>query len=386
MLDVDRLWHLPWSGADVPHAVLDVLRGCNISCRGCINVSAPEKRDLAAVERDLDALLERRRLASLTILGGEPRLHPELPDIIRLVRSRGLAVELLTNGLKLDDAWLQSLAEAGLEILYLHIDGGQRRPDLPADPTAEQLRALWTTSVARIAAHGLDVGLGITLYRDRIEDVLTAVRFVLESPHVHYLLVTLYRHLDDIERIEGDIVHGMRARVRSTAGGERVDTLTNHEMAELLETQLGLTPFGVVGSNLDARDPRWLSYHVAVAQQPDATISYHSLQSSGFERLYLALQRALVGRYPMFQRQSRKALIGQLLLNALSGGDTAGNLRFVRQQRSRPLLTKRLLFQCPAQVAADGRVIHCVCCPDACHKQGRLVPICIADYVDNPQP
>ena len=85
----------------------------------------------------------------------------------------------------------------------------------------------------------------------------------------------------------------------------------------------------------------------------------------------------------MYLKQNRAALVGELLLNAACGGDAAGNLRFVRQQRGRPLLTKRLLFQCPAQVAPDGRVIHCVCCPDACHKQGRLVPICIADYVNN---
>ncbi|MBN2360425.1 MAG: radical SAM protein [Deltaproteobacteria bacterium] len=383
MLDVGRLWQLPWQGVNVPHAVLDVIRGCNISCRGCINASAPEIRDLAAVERDLDALLERRRLASLTILGGEPRLHPDLPAIVRLVKSRRVAVELLTNGLKLDDDWLRPLVEAGLDILYLHIDGGQRRPDLADDPTAEQLRALWSASTERVAAHGLDVGLAVTLYRDRLEDALTAVRFVLESPHVHYLLVTLFRHLDDIERIEGDIYSGMRARVRPDAGAERVDTLTNHQLAALLEERLGLTPFGIIGSNLDANDPRWLSYHVAVARQPDGTIACHCLAPSGFEAFYIAAQRRLSGRYPMYLRQNRAALVGELMFNALSGGDARGNLRFVRRQRGRPLLTKRLLFQCPAQVAADGRVIHCACCPDACHKQGRLVPICISDYVDN---
>jgi hypothetical protein len=48
--------------------------------------------------------------------------------------------------------------------------------------------------------------------------------------------------------------------------------------------------------------------------------------------------------------------------------------------------TKRLLFQCPAQVEQDGTLTHCRNCPDAVVKHGGLVPLCISDKVIGGQP
>lgn len=379
---LDRAWRLPWEGAWVPHAVLDVIRGCNLRCRGCINTRSPEVKALEAVEADLDGLVARRRLSSLTILGGEPRLHPDIARIVGRVKARGVAVELLTNGLRLEDAWLRSLKEAGLDILYVHLDGGQPRPDLPQDPGASDLVRAWTAAAARIAAQGLDVGLAITLYRDRLEDVVTAFRFVLESPHVHYLLVTLYRDSDAIEGIRGDIVEGMTARM-GPAPSAGDGGLTNHEIVPLLQERLGLRPFGVMGSNVDPADPRWVSYLVAAAVGDDGPPLHHSILPSAVERAWLGLQRLTAGRYPMYQRQDPARFATQVRANAWTGGDQDGNLRFLAQTRGRPLWAKRMLVQCPAQVGPDGRVIYCRSCPDAVLLQGRLVPICIADRVDN---
>lgn len=375
-----RPWHLPWRGADVPHAVLDVNRGCNLRCRGCINTHTTSVRSVDDVARDLDGLLERRHLASVTILGGETRLHPDIAEIVRRVKARGLDVELLTNGLVLDDPWLEGLAAAGLDILYLHLDGGQTRPEFPPQPTAEDLRGAWTRAAGRVADHGLDVGLSVTLYPDRLEDAVTAVDFVLGSPVVHYVLVTLYRDSSPLIRVVGDLETGLS--VAEASGPPVPPAVTNHELRPLLQERLGIRPFGTVGSAHDPEDLRWMSYLVATAGGPGPVLR-HAVRPSLFERAYLALHRLVRGRYPMYQRQDGRALATQLVLNGFTGGDLAGNLRFLARSRGRPRLAKRLLFQCPAEATPDGTVLTCVPCPDACLKQDRLVPICIADRVDN---
>ena len=35
------MMRLPWHGKTAPHAVLDILRGCNCRCANCYNAAAP---------------------------------------------------------------------------------------------------------------------------------------------------------------------------------------------------------------------------------------------------------------------------------------------------------------------------------------------------------
>ncbi len=69
---------LPWKNSYVPHAVLDINRNCNISCRGCYNQSSDKQKGINEIEQELAQLLKKRRLHTVTVLGGEPTLHPIL--------------------------------------------------------------------------------------------------------------------------------------------------------------------------------------------------------------------------------------------------------------------------------------------------------------------
>jgi hypothetical protein len=379
-------WRLPWLRATVPHGVLDVLRGCNITCDACYNALPPRLKTLPEVEADLDELQRRRPLSSVTIAGGEITLHPGLVDIVRLVKRRGLGAELCTNGVALTPALLAELKAAGADIVLLHIDGGQHRPDLPARPGAAELRALWREKTRLVAAHGIDVGLVLTAREDNLAEVSEVVRFTLESPEATYLLVTLYRDLADVATVRGGIDGGMRAE--RIPGGRRSapDNLTNRRILRHLDEAHGLQPFGYLGSNRDPDDPRWLSYLVATAADRAGGFASHAVRPSRFEPALLRVLLRATGRYPMYLRQNAPVLALQLVLNGLAGGALRRNLAFLARA-ARPgvaLRAKRLLFQCLAEVAGDGEVIHCEPCPDAVVKGGRLVPVCITDKVDAP--
>jgi len=43
--------------------------------------------------------MQKRNLQTITFIGGEPTLHPDLPRIIKYIKEKKLLCQLLTNGL-----------------------------------------------------------------------------------------------------------------------------------------------------------------------------------------------------------------------------------------------------------------------------------------------
>lgn len=374
-------WRLPWSGAHVPHALLDIIRGCNITCEACYNTLAPRIKSLAEVEAELTALQRRRHLSSVSIIGGETLLHPQLCDIIRLVKARRLGVEVFTNGVLLDDAIATKLKAAGADAIFLHIERAQQRPDLPANATTAELRACWAAKTQLVARHGMDAGLTLTTCAERPAEVDEIIRFVVESDATQYLLVTLRRDLPNGLRIGGDVDAGLTATL---APGNATPSAVGLDIARLrqqLARNFGLEPFAYLGSSVDANDPRWLSYLVVTARQRAGTVAFQHLHSSAFERTFIWLMRWLTGRFPMYRRQTSREVFTQLLLNTLAGGGLRHGGKFLRQH-VRPgarYRAKRLLFQQLATVDANWHVMHCLHCPDAVMQNGRLLPVCLLD-------
>ncbi len=75
--------------------------GCNFRCPYCHNSDLVFNRDLPQIgENILLEHLENRRgkLDGICITGGEPTLHPDLPEFIRHVKERGFLVKLDSNG------------------------------------------------------------------------------------------------------------------------------------------------------------------------------------------------------------------------------------------------------------------------------------------------
>lgn len=371
-------WRLPWQDPWVPHGLIDIIRGCNITCRACYNTATPRAKPLGEIRDELDVLQRHRHLDSVSIVGGEPLLHPELLAVVRLIKSAGISVELFTNGLSLNDASLAELKAAGTNLIFLHIDAQQTRPDLPT-LTPAALRQLRESKASAITAAGIEAGLAVTAYADALAEIDAAVELVLTSPDLDYLLVTLCRDTPALGQLRGDIHTGLYSPPGSAPAPLAV-TLTNTSIHERLQSRFDLRPFAYIGSSIDARDPRWLSYLVGTIVRPARLPFWHAIAPSAIEPLFLKLFRCLKGRFPFYMPQSPGRFRVQLLLNALTGGRMSNFALLARSFRGR-LRTKRLLFQCPAELGADGRLIHCEHCPDATVRNGRLVPVCVCDQV-----
>ncbi|MCL2640260.1 MAG: radical SAM protein [Phycisphaerales bacterium] len=379
-----KAWRLPWKDQWVPHALLDILRGCNIHCRACYNTQSGGIKSFQQVCEEFELIRQHRRLDSISIVGGEPTLHPNLLDIIRYIKAAGVSVELFSNGLSLTPTTLDALKSAGTSLIFMHIDAQQNRPDLPV-VNAETLAALRSRIAADIAAAGMEVGLAITGYAGAVEEIDAGAAWVLASPHVDYFLVTLCRDTPGLGRLEGDIGQGIH---RSTSGMPpplacRLNGWNNLLMHTRMLERFGLRPFAWLGSNVDAADPRWLSYLIGAVVGGEKPAYLSALKASWLEPFFMRLYRLTRGRYPFYMPQSPGRFRVQLLLNAISGGRFAGNLSLLAKSfgSGGKLRAKRILFQNPAEVGADGRLIHCEQCPDATVRDGRLVPTCAADQI-----
>ncbi|HEU4390979.1 MAG TPA: radical SAM protein [Blastocatellia bacterium] len=103
------------------------IRRCNLSCAYCNEydkVSDPVPT--AVMLRRIDLLAELGT-AAIVISGGEPLLHPDLDDIIRHIRQRGMLATLITNGYLMTSARIKRLNRSGLNYLQISIDN--KTPD-----------------------------------------------------------------------------------------------------------------------------------------------------------------------------------------------------------------------------------------------------------------
>jgi len=92
--------------------VLEVTDRCNTKCKYCYY---PTNQELVNPPvKDIVALAEQnKQLAPFMLIGGEPTMREDLPDIIKGVSQHGIPV-LVTNGIKLaDNDYLQTILDAG---------------------------------------------------------------------------------------------------------------------------------------------------------------------------------------------------------------------------------------------------------------------------------
>ena len=153
------------------------IRRCNLSCAYCNeydNFSKPLPPE--TMYRRLDRLADLGT-SIITISGGEPLLHPQLEDIIRHTRLRGMIAGMITNGYLLTQQRIESLNDAGLEHLQISIDNVK-----PDDISKKSLKVL-DQKLKLLAEHAVfQININSVLGSAVIdpEDALTVARRAIE--------------------------------------------------------------------------------------------------------------------------------------------------------------------------------------------------------------
>jgi MoaA/NifB/PqqE/SkfB family radical SAM enzyme len=108
-------------------AQMVVIRRCNLSCGYCSEFDkTSDPVPLGILEKRLEKLKELGTFG-ISLTGGEPTLHPDLPRLIRKCRElRFLRTGMISNGFFLRREMIEKLNAAGLQEMQISIDGVRR--------------------------------------------------------------------------------------------------------------------------------------------------------------------------------------------------------------------------------------------------------------------
>lgn len=89
------------------YLILNILDHCNLRCKGCDHFACLADEYVVALEslqKDIERMAELfgiEGIREIAVMGGEPLLHPQLPEILEIVRKNfpKTAIRLTTNGL-----------------------------------------------------------------------------------------------------------------------------------------------------------------------------------------------------------------------------------------------------------------------------------------------
>ena len=146
-------------------AIVEINDVCDLTCPVCFAESSPKRtnnQSLKTIEKMFDALVVSEVEPDLVqISGGEPLLHPQILDVIRLAKTKPIRHLMInTNGIRLaqDEAFVAELAElkTGLEI-YLQFDS--LRPEaLKTIRGADLTRIRWQ-ALEKLERHNISTTL-----------------------------------------------------------------------------------------------------------------------------------------------------------------------------------------------------------------------------------
>ena len=108
---------------NLPDAIcFRVTRRCNARCGFCLAPTDGETADDATLRHRLDWLLSHG-VKTIHFCGGEPTIHPALPDLLAHVRARGGKNRITTNAIEISDLVLSALRATKTQVkVSLHGD------------------------------------------------------------------------------------------------------------------------------------------------------------------------------------------------------------------------------------------------------------------------
>jgi len=108
--------HLP------PAICFRVTRSCNARCGFCLAPPTGDHQPAEALMQRIDWLLSHG-VKTLHFCGGEPTIHPALPQLLAHAHARGAKTKLTTNAITISDALVPLLRATGTQVkVSLHGD------------------------------------------------------------------------------------------------------------------------------------------------------------------------------------------------------------------------------------------------------------------------
>lgn len=357
---------LKYSVADTPHIVIEPNLTCDIRCRTCYNLYPDYVKPFDLIIEEINTALEKRRLDTISIVGGEPTLHPQLVEIVSYIKSKGVICQLLTNGIVLqddrEDVLLRKLIAARLDRLILHVDVGQ-------DHVHSDIHQFCVSIIAKCERYRINVSLSITIYLDNRGAIPELIRKYAPYRYFDGILALLAR--DPIQTVQQEY-----------AGKSKPELLEEYES---IRSQLGVRPAAYIPSSLDDAHISWLMYFYYYNASTGRTMDISPRLNRLFRRLYHLIRRrhifGMTTKPPLSFFYFILTGLIEILLNPRRVPEI---LRIIRRSNwLRQIRFHYIVIQSgPEYNYQSDTVEMCYHCPDATIRNGKLTPVCVADQIN----
>ena len=143
--------------------MLEPLFRCNLACAGCGKIDYPDDiLDRRISVEDAIGAAEECGAPVVSIAGGEPLIHKEMPQIVRGLVERKRFVYLCTNALLLSKR-IKDYEPSPYFTFSIHLDGAERRHDESVCQTGVHARAVDAIRLAK--ARGFRVTVNATFFQ-----------------------------------------------------------------------------------------------------------------------------------------------------------------------------------------------------------------------------
>ena len=371
-------YRLPWNLTDNTISWLEPTSKCNLYCEGCYrNNEKDGHKTLDQIKEDLDVFQKFRNSDGVSIAGGDPLTHPDVVEIVREVKKRGMKPILNTNGLALNKDLLIELKKAGIFGFTFHIDSKQGRPEWKNKNELElnELRLKYAQMLADVG--GISCAFNSTVYEDTMHFVPEMVKWAHRHIDiVHVMVFILYRAVNnsEVDFYLGPKKIDMSQLVYNEDPATRAN-IKAQEIVEIIRTEYpDFDPCAYLNGSEKPDSFKWL----LTGRLGTKKKIYGYMGRKGMEAIQM-FNHLLYNRYLAYAKpkDTRK---GKLML-LMSAFDKRLRKAFFNFYKNPLNIFKRLHYQSvmiiqPIDFVQGGRQNMCDGCPDMTVWNGELVWSC----------
>jgi organic radical activating enzyme len=382
-----KLYRLPWTLPDNAISWLEPTSACNLMCEGCYRENVPRShKSLETIRGELETFHRLRRADAVSITGGDPLVHPQIADIVKLVQEMGFKPILNTNGAVLTEKTLGELKKAGAYGFTFHVDSKQGRPKWENKNELElnELRLHYAEMLKK--AGGLCCAFNATVYHDTFQyvpdlvewaakhiDKVQAMVFILYRAAVPNLPFNWYAGENKIEMTL------MEEKLPYAGAKEgRIDLKSTEVVEEIRRHFPEFTPCAYLNGTEKPDDFKWLlSCRMGNGER------IFGYTGSKFMELVQTFNHLLKGRYLGYVRPESAGWGKRtFLLSPFDAGIRKISKRYLKSMLTNPtLLFSRLHLQSvmiiqPIDFMENGLQNMCDGCPDMTVWDGKLAWSC----------
>jgi hypothetical protein len=391
-LDPQRYYRLPFSLTDNAISWLEVTTECNLDCKGCYRdtESAEGHKTLDEISAELDVFQRERNSDSMSIAGGDPLVHPQIVEIVRMIRRRGWKPVLNTNGLALNRKRLHDLKEAGAYGFTFHVDTSQVRKDAPGAKSEKDLNALRLKFAHMLADEGgLSCSFNQTVTDKTLDQVPDVMRWALDYPDiVHSVVFILYRQPEMLGNRFDYYANGKRITVdddyKKPDDWGKGCVNAQQVVDQMRTVDPEFEPCAYLGGSVNPQSTKWLLANRVANRHRN----FGYMSPRGMEIIqnvhHMATGNWLAYSSPDTLGMARANMFASSLVDKSA---RKAAWRFLRNGVANPrelfekAYTQAFLVIQPIDLLADGRADMCDGCPDMTVYNGKLYYSCRLEEV-----